>query len=389
MALDSRTASIDQAMTRAATSEAVTTLPARGARAEERVRERAYLPPLDGLRAFAVISVLVGHLVPFEPIQRLVGWGDVGVVIFFVLSGFLITDILLRAEASTTSRSGLLRAFYARRFLRIFPIYYLAIAAAAVLGYEPVRENLVRLATYTLNLPGLPVTTDLGVAAHLWSLSVEEQFYIVWPLALLVTPRERLRVLLAAVIAASVVLKVGLVASGASYAEVFRPITGCMDSLAAGALVAVLRRERSGPLVSRRLVAVALGGALAVTIARMASGLDPWYTGRLDFAILQFATITASTAIAIAYVIDRRGALANALGHPALRPVARVSYGLYVYHFFVPALLGGLMVGPDYLQSLVHLTGTVVLAAASWRYIEAPILRFKDRVPYGQASIAS
>jgi peptidoglycan/LPS O-acetylase OafA/YrhL len=367
------------------TGEAVTTLPARraassrvGADAHSSLTESDRFPALDGLRAFAVLSVMVGHLVPITGLQKLVGWGDVGVVIFFCLSGFLITNILLRADDGS-DRGLILKAFYARRFLRIFPIYYLAVAAAALLGYEPVRDNLARLLTYSLNVPGLGLSTDLGAASHLWSLSVEEQFYIIWPIVLLTVPRQYLKWTLAAIVASSVVYKMALALTGADYAAIFRPITGSADSLALGALVAVVRTE--GVRVPVRLAVIGVVAAVIVTAYRMANPIDAFYTGALPFAVVQFLVIALASAAVIGFFVDSKSRVGDALGHPILEGIARISYGLYLYHFFVPLALSGLVGGP--LLSLVSVVLTFALATVSWVVIERPLLSLKRWVPYG------
>ena len=141
----------------------------------------SHMPQLDGLRALAVLMVVVHHYVEG-------GWGlaaNLGVKLFFVLSGFLITSILLRSRsqsgAAGWNRWRAVRNFYARRFLRIFPLYYLVVALAAILDVEPTREYLAWLLTYTLNLKMAAQGWYIDHFAHFWTLSIEEQFYLIWP----------------------------------------------------------------------------------------------------------------------------------------------------------------------------------------------------------------
>src|SRR6266849_732607 len=164
-----------------------------------------YRPQLDGIRTLAVSAVFLQHFVGFQNLPGILGvipWGQLGVKLFFVLSGFLITGVLLRSrdavEQAGVSNWFAARQFYVRRFLRIFPLYYFVIAICVLLNIPPVREILVWLLTYTLNiyasLRGQWGNLDLYVA-HFWSLAVEEQFYIVWPWFLLFAPRKRLLVI--------------------------------------------------------------------------------------------------------------------------------------------------------------------------------------------------
>lgn len=132
---------------------------------------------IDFLRAYAVLAVIATHS------SRVVTVGITGyhgVLLFFVISGFLITGILLDARATNGPTRGILTAFYARRFLRIFPIYYAVLFVAFVLGFQNVRAEIGWLLTYLSNWY-FASRGFTGPASHLWSLAVEEQFYLFWP----------------------------------------------------------------------------------------------------------------------------------------------------------------------------------------------------------------
>src|SRR5208337_4189358 len=147
---------------------------------------------LDGIRALAVIAVMIQH---FDPgTVRWIKLGHVGVRVFFVLSGFLITGILLQARQSAEidglSKWRVLRNFYARRFLRIFPIYYLVILVTWVAGIAEMRESVGWNLSYLSNFYFYQRGTGNYSVTHLWSLAVEEQFYLLWPLLILFLPRK-------------------------------------------------------------------------------------------------------------------------------------------------------------------------------------------------------
>jgi peptidoglycan/LPS O-acetylase OafA/YrhL len=192
--------------------------------------DRKRYPQLDGVRAFAIIAVFIGHFLGDRFIAELVGWGDTGVILFFCLSGFLITEILLRIDPSPDTRVGGIKAFYARRVLRIFPIYYLVILTGVAIGYPPIQEHFWRLVTYSLNIPVLPVIENVGAASHFWSLNVEEQFYLIWPTVVVFFPRQRLKGLVMIVILASLAYKFLLALMGFRYTLIFSNVLGCMDS---------------------------------------------------------------------------------------------------------------------------------------------------------------
>lgn len=161
----------------------------------------SYVPQLDALRALAVTGVIVHHYVPAHELGILaIG----GVKLFFVLSGFLITRLLLAArgdvERGRLGRVGAVGRFYARRALRIFPLYYVVVAVLVAVNLPPAREILPWLLTYTLNFH-MASHGYVDHFAHFWTLAVEEQFYAVWPWVVLFAPRRVLRPVMLALIA--------------------------------------------------------------------------------------------------------------------------------------------------------------------------------------------
>jgi len=224
-------------------------------------RRGAYVPALDGVRGLAIIMVMLAHFTSYgglHPVvfldrayRSVVMLGGTGVDLFFVLSGFLITGILLDSR----HEAGYFRNFYMRRVLRIFPLYYATLAGCFLILplFRGGDEELARLLseqgwywTYLANvrmaLDGWPAFNSIG---HFWSLAVEEQFYMVWPLAVFAVGGKRLRILCVMVILGSLLARVAFWQAG------FLPrinvmTVARMDALAAGAFLAVAARRPGG-----------------------------------------------------------------------------------------------------------------------------------------------
>jgi peptidoglycan/LPS O-acetylase OafA/YrhL len=174
-------------------------------------RERGYMPQLDALRFFAVLGVVVVH--NWQPSSHtfIVGWfdwGTLGVRLFFVLSGFLITGILIdgRELAPHDSRRRLvfMRQFYARRFLRIFPVYYAVLFVLLIAGVGQIRQIWPWLFSYGTNVYVWHYLAYPYAVPHFWTLAIEEQFYLLWPFVLLFLPRRWLMPFLLALCALGV-----------------------------------------------------------------------------------------------------------------------------------------------------------------------------------------
>jgi peptidoglycan/LPS O-acetylase OafA/YrhL len=326
-----------------------------------------HMPQLDSLRAFAVAGVMflhfIGHL-------QILGQG---VELFFVLSGFLITDILLRG-APTVEFVG---SFYIRRALRLFPLYYLAIAIVVVFSQE-MRDAWRFYAFYGANL-WVVENQRWGVATHFWSLAVEEQFYLIWPLVVLWTPRRMLVYICGVLIVVAPLFRLSAVlVAHNTFAYVLLP--GSVDALACGALLALFRPRR----VTARGLIVAAASAVATILCWLL-----WW--RLDDPSVYVITMN-SLALPLFYVIiggaahGFRGPLGWVLSQGVLRYIGKISYGLYVIHFFVYEALAPYLspsIRDPYAQAVVCAAVTIVLAAVSWHFFECPINRHRDLIVRG------
>ena len=345
----------------------------------ERLREilgRRHLPALDGLRALAVTGVLIQH---FDgPVAAFPG--DLGVSFFFVLSGFLITWILRREWLATGTVS--LRQFYARRTLRIFPAYYAFLALAYAnahfrLGDWPPGLTLSAL-TYTLNyyLPWNGESLGIG---HLWSLAVEEQFYLIWPTLLIVLASRGRRALLyglAIMIAAVLAWRTFLVLSGSGTFEyAYVAFDTRFDNLAIGCLLAVgLESEpwRRLGAAAARFAWLPIPVLAALVVSRV--GISDRYHFSVGFTVE--ALLMATLLVQMLQLQARRAW--RWLELRPLRFVGRVSYSAYLFSFLGPHSAQRLLFLPLPLRVLAGIAISVGLASFMYFVVERPFLALKE-----------
>lgn len=356
-----------------------------------------FFPALDGLRAVATVAVLISHFFPERSaVQRAFHWGRFGVMLFFVLSGFLITGLLLRgraeADAGRVTRGSVFRAFVARRALRIAPIYYLVVLIGWWVGYGPIADHLPWHLTYTGNIALTYFDQPLAQATHLWSLCVEEQFYLLWPFVILLAPFRQLRLIAVGLVLFSFGFEWRGVLERRTFEQTHLVLQGCMDALGLGALLAIVGHgDTSGRRAARLSLWASLVGAPLFFFAqgfRYQVGLRA--TDRLEYRLpgdIGLALISLS----LVYLATTKGPslVRRFLELSPLRYVGRVSYGIYLYHLFLipigreiarrrdaPELDRGLEMFVTY--SLISLA----LASISWHALEEPINRQKRRFPY-------
>ena len=352
---------------------------------------REHAPALDGLRGVAVLLVVAHHWLGSEHVGF--DLGLTGVRLFFVLSGFLITSILLGGRelmAHGESTLGhLARSFYARRFLRIVPIYYLTLAVLWALNVAGVRDEIGWHVTYMTSL--LVARTDhwIGLTSHFWSLSVEEHFYLFWPWIVLSVPTRWLRATFIALIVAGPLWRsIGLLAGLGKFALLY-VLPGCLDALGVGALLALVHRE--SPQRANRAGLAMLGvGAAVLAVATLATrGAGATATSHLIGAQRGLAWALLLGA-AVSACVRRDGMIVRAMSVAPLRGVGRVSYAVYIVHPMVPKALAALGLEPRVFAARFALWSivTAAISVASWRWFEGPINARKSRFPYRDATRA-
>jgi peptidoglycan/LPS O-acetylase OafA/YrhL len=372
----------------------------------EVIDDRAHLPALDGLRGVAVLLVVMLHLtmqihnpsgVGTFLLKRIFFFGWSGVDLFFVLSGFLITGILDDAKGTT----NYFRVFYARRMLRILPLYYGALLVVFVTPYLVQTPEIARFLVplkdqlwywfYLQNVNPLP-QPFVGLIGHFWTLAIEEQFYLVWPVVILLLSRKTALWVCAAILPFSIAYRTFtsyVIPELGSYTDTFAHL----DGLAVGSALALLYRAPGATdWIKRRLPLIT-----AVSVAAMLI----LYTGRVS-ALRPARHVLLGTFVALTYgsllvhaVEQRHGPLVSFLRSKIMRFFGRYSYGMYVVHvplisigvnltgltparlrFFGSELTGAL------LFISIFLPLVTIAAWISYNFYEKRFLRLKRRFVY-------
>jgi peptidoglycan/LPS O-acetylase OafA/YrhL len=330
---------------------AAAALPVDGAKDEALdSRLHGHLPVLDGVRGLAILMVLALHFIknttpttPFEVlVARVCTFGMFGVDLFFVLSGFLITGILIDAKGS----QGYFRNFYIRRALRIFPLYYGVLAclffvAPLIPSLRSPELDALRHSQAWAWLYGVNIVTairgsfSLPYIDHFWSLAVEEHFYLFWPLIVWLCPRRTLVQVSMGIAVASLLARIAL-------SNTLTPLTLYvltpfrLDALCLGGFLAAIARGKDGLATLRRAVWPMVTGAVVVLVASYAFNrltgtmFAPFHEARnATFVVLLASLLLTSLTGSVGSLSTRF------FGAGAMRFLGKFSYGLYVFHHFI------------------------------------------------------
>lgn len=347
------------------------------------IQSLRYYEKIDGLRFIAILAVLVHHIASI--FSTYIDWGYFGVDLFFVISGFLITSILLKSDSRFQS---VYLKFLARRSVRIFPLYYFVLILLFIIGNRVVEENILSLATYTFNYSYPHITADNPVG-HFWSLCVEEQFYLFWPF-LVLGLRNNLNTLTMAVLL--------LISFG--YLQIYFNIIPAikiynysglpsrMGSLGLGGLGAILfitKKEQLLKILENQHLEYVMYLVLVLSLIFM----QPFFMGLSSlYLVLKAAANSYNSKFMNAMLSNRK-----------VNYIGRISYGLYIYH--VPVIFYMTPYVFDPLWHQINFKGlgdfqilqyhswiikfplycliTILIAELSFRYFEKPLLGLKDR----------
>jgi len=359
---------------------------------------RFYHPELDVLRFFAFLIVFLHHAFPHEPsfwTKLGVPWvlagllagigatGAFGVSLFFVLSSYLITELLLREKDLIGTLD--VRSFYIRRMLRIWPLYFAFLALAVVLQWIAPGQHVTWRAGLWFSLlagnwfivfHGFPSS----VIFPLWSVSIEEQFYITWPTVVRRVTETGLLICAGLLLATASLARVYLGHMHAGESDVWSNTFVQLDPIALGILLAVLLKGEVPRLSKLARGATLIAGVTGLVLGSLYFGIkdDPITTTRI---VLGYPSIAIGGTLVLLAVLHNGGGKSNRI----LVYLGRISYGLYVFHVL------GLLIS-DYsvhdqtasllrytLRVLVALAATIAMAAISYRWLETPFLGLKDR----------
>ncbi|HSS20771.1 MAG TPA: acyltransferase [Pyrinomonadaceae bacterium] len=348
-----------------------------------------YRPELDCLRFIAFLFVFVSHAfaidigyytyqgMPHEAalwLCRAVAVGGFGVALFFVLSSYLITELLIR-EHDRTGRLDI-KSFYIRRALRIWPLYFFFL----LLIYFAIPQQSIYALKGTflaamLLFAGNWACVFLGgmgysVAGPLWSVSVEEQFYLAWPLIVSRIGIKNLKTVCLIVIVIANLTRIIMEKKGAGFVAFWCNTISWFDAIAAGALIALLLRGGT-PKLSRLQRVLLFAGGFAV-----------WVLPARFSQFLIYPDIASYPLIVSGSVMMLLSFLGSGIANPVLVYLGRISYGLYVWHVLALAIVSNVLRKYHPLHALSGFALTILISSISYRLLEQPFLKLKKRFTY-------
>jgi peptidoglycan/LPS O-acetylase OafA/YrhL len=340
----------------------------------------------DGLRAIAFVLVFFSHKISFAQVDP---YGEVGVWLFFALSGFLITRILAgereEIERGRSTALDSLRRFYIRRTARIFPPYYALLAIISVVWLlVPIdffwRTEKLAYATFTTNFLVGSRGLWVGNFGHFWTLAIEEQYYLFFAPLVLFMPRKYTMTLCLALILSAVVTKTVLVAQGVS------SITAGVNSIVNFGLLSV--GGVAGLNAHRRLPPWSTGGVAQFAVLATFVALAPLFGSDAKWLIFAKLSVVLPAFLLIQIAQGQRSWFVGLLHWSPLRDLGRISYGAYLLHnlIYLAPLISGIppktmIFGPSWvLFTVAEFVSTIAIATLSWRYMEKPIIAWTARV---------
>ncbi len=348
-----------------------------------------YMPQLDTLRTFAVGLVLISHWFPKHHGIQIMPYGMFGVTLFFVLSGFLITRILLKSkdadEELHESKFHSIKQFYIRRTLRIFPVYYITIFILYFFNVSGMKEKFLWFLFYASNIYFFDIQNWSGTLSHFWTLAVEEQFYLIWPFIILFVPRKYLFMSIIAMVFVGPVFRSVMFFIAQSdtvfydFSELLTPAR--MDSFGLGAVLAYFTLyKQNDPVFQNKWIKIfMIIYLLAMTLFTFLNpGLSTVVFVNFNMSLL-FLFLIAKAAKGFT------GFLKIIFENKILMYLGKISYGLYLFHKFIPDIydsLGLSVIQNLYLRLLIEGLMLVAIASFSWYLIEKPFNNLKRKFAY-------
>lgn len=370
----------------------------------------SHMPALDGLRGFAILLVLLHHAGKLRPnawfdyiFFQIAQMGWSGVDLFFVLSGFLITNILLNSRQS----NHYFRNFYMRRTLRIFPLYYGVLVVFFLLlprfvqmsyvdSYRWQTENQVFYWAYIINWK-MALSADwanTAYFAHLWSLCIEEQFYLFWPLLVYFLGRRGLMTVFFVILPGAMILRFVLATTYGEWITPYVLTFARMDTLALGGMIALVARNKSAIVRLAhwvRSVSLVCVTALLVIILYVGE-LYPTHLLTQTFGLTLLAILFGALLVVL-ITSPENSRIVRFFSFNPLRTLGKYSYAIYVFHLplrylvakiFIPSdimtMMGSELLGQSLFFLVVSVT-SFIAAVLSWHLLEKPFLKLKKFFP--------
>lgn len=343
-----------------------------------------YFAKIDSLRFVAALMVLISHWLYYFPVVKALNLGEMGVDLFFTISGFLITLQLLnfkeKAAENNLGRGVIFKEFYIRRAFRIFPLYYLIVIVSAVANEGEIREalpwNLAFLSNfYILNIGHWP-----ALFSHFWSLSVEEHFYLFWPLMVVFINTKWLPYVTLSLIAFTFYIKLYVVGEAYGYLFLHLHTVSCVDLIMYGCLLAWLYKNHYHKL---RDVFQFEGFALLCVALIIASVVYKYYfkLSLEDYVVLRSLTGVAFTFLVGSLVFSKISKKWSLLENKWLVIGGKLSFGIYLIHNFIPGLLLGVKDLKLHwsLDFLAYFLATLGISAILHWGVELPLKRVGKR----------
>jgi peptidoglycan/LPS O-acetylase OafA/YrhL len=349
-----------------------------------------YTPSLDGLRALAVLAVMAYHRY-----TSLFGGGQVGVDVFFVLSGFLITGLLLKEWTLASSID--LKSFYCRRALRLLPALLAVLSLSEAyacfypytMSFWTLQKSIVAALLYSANWMRVVDKSSMGALSHTWSLSVEEQFYFLWPPILLMLLARLRKAAIVPVLVVAILLvgfhRFTLWSGENSWHRIYNGTDTRLDELLAGCAAAFALnlgwlRNRTALRTMRCLAPISalfLGGLVVKPMSHHVMCLAGWIGIEIAGGVVICWLVTCS-----------KGFAHRILESQPLVWIGKISYGLYLWHFPIFWKLEGMNI-PNGLKSCLMFTTAFAVAALSYHFVERPFLRLKSRMTPRSTCVSS
>lgn len=346
---------------------------------------------LDALRGISILLVICGHWMALHTLRL----AHIGVEIFFVLSGFLITLILLRNKHLDHSvpeqKVGtVLKKFYIRRFLRIFPVYYLVLVLCYLFSFpnDTIQSHFTWDILYLNNVYAWYYNLKVPNFIHLWSLSVEEQFYLIWPWLILLTPFRYLKHILLSTVAIGIGFRF-FYFSPLSGLSVSHPIglvllPSCLDLFACGGLLAYFHQylpDKVKALSNKTWVLFFAGIAVMALCILLGEEHILFYT------FFRVGSSMATVSVIVACLYTSTSITDFVFNNRVLIFLGKISYGVYLYHLLIPDTafvnLYSMLAGTEprfALKLIARFSLLIFISSASWYLFERPINNLKDKL---------